>query len=158
MSEDILNYSQMLQERKRHQNWGINHLPNSAGNVTPDHLEALGCFQEGKTGSFYLRFQPQFELTALHSKNKAFNHPSNHNCCGCVCILLLFCLFHQFSECYQICLCFTRAFWQGEPLTCLQRSGQCIIPCVFVTAKRNGWWVPHWVIRLSAKCSHRTLS
>lgn len=76
--------------KKRDQNCGINHLPNSAGNVTPDCLEVLGCFQTGETSSLYLRFQARWDLTALHRRSKAFSHPSSPNCCGWVCGLLFY--------------------------------------------------------------------
>lgn len=71
----------------RNKNCEVNHLPNSAGNVTSDYLEVLGSFQAGKTSSFDLRFQPGFELTALHRRSKALNHTHSHNCSAWLCSL-----------------------------------------------------------------------
>lgn len=68
-------------EKKRDKSRVINHLPNSAGNGTPDYLEVLGSFQPGKTSSFYLGFQPGFELTALHRRSKALSRPCSHRLC-----------------------------------------------------------------------------
>lgn len=103
----------MLKEKKkRDQNCGINHLPNSAGNVTPDYLEVLGCFQTGKTSSFYLRFQPRFVLTALHRRSKALNHPPSHNCCCCVWNLLFILCTSVLFRMLETCLCATGAPWE----------------------------------------------
>lgn len=80
-------------KKRRNKNCGINHLPSSAGSVTPDHLEALGSFQAGKTSLFYLRFQPGFELTALHRRSRALSHPCSQHCsavCSLFCTLQFF--------------------------------------------------------------------
>lgn len=143
----------MLQEEKRDQNCGINHLPNSAGNMTPDYLEVLGCFQTGETSSLYLRFQPQWELTALQRRSKAFSHPSSPKCCGWLCNLLLH--FVHFSSLQDVGK-FSQGTLRRWAFILFAEIRAVDLPAwlgdrkVFVTADRDEPRVPPGLVGLSA--------